>query len=354
MLRRSGRVTSPESNPPPAPAKAALPRSRFRRFLTQYWFSLGLLVAVALAWCFPSGGRSVGTVDSGLLLHLGVVFVFFTQGLSLPLHDLLRGAKNVRLHLLIQGFTFVVIPLIGIALDAVVGRALSPELRLGLLYLAVLPSTIKTAVVFSSLAGGDTAAALFNATLSSLLGVIATPLWMGYLAKGAGVHVEFSSVLGEVVGQLVLPLLLGMLIRPFLARFIEPHKARWGHAASLVILFIVYRAFAQSFLEGTWQNHDLGTGLAAFGLALGFFLFTTWLTYVVSGWLALPRPDRITALFSAPQKTLASGAPMAEVIFAGRSDIGLILLPLLFYHPLQLLLGSVLVSLAARQGREPA
>lgn len=337
-------------------AKRFFPSSREELFswFVRNWFMLGLVVSVLLASLFPEPGASGGVLHTELTTRIGIVVIFLLQGLTLPMSALVAGATNVRLHLLIQLFTFVILPLLGIVTDATLGSLLPPDLRQGLLYLCVLPSTIKTAVVFTSLAGGDAAAAVFSATLSSLIGVVATPLWIGFLARESGTTADLGPIVLEVVQLLIVPFFAGILLRRLFLRFADALKGATNHLASGIVLFVVYAAFCNSILEGTWQRHSWTISLLAFAIAAFVFALATGLSLLASRFVGLGRADTITVIFCAPQKTLASGAPLAKLIFTGSADLGLILLPLLFYHPLQLLAGGVLVSYLARPARSEA
>lgn len=314
------------------------------RKLRENWFILGLLLAVGLAYLNPALGAENGPLHTETSTRWGVALIFLLQGLTLPVRSLLQGATNLRLHLLIQAVTFLLLPLLGIGFHALFGAYLPEQLSLGLLFLCVLPSTIKTAIVFSSLAGGDAAAAIFSATLSSIIGVFATPLWVAWLSQTQGNSIPTGDIFGEIIQLLLAPLAVGLLFRGFVSKWIDPYKSLTNHIASLVVLFIVYAAFCNSIQEGVWEKHGFALNGLAAGLALLIFVLATALTWLLARLLRLSRPDSITAIFCAPQKTLASGAPLAKLIFAGQPEVGLILLPLLFYHPLQLFLGGLLIS----------
>ncbi|HSC86887.1 MAG TPA: bile acid:sodium symporter family protein [Polyangiaceae bacterium] len=320
---------------------------RVLALLRTNWFVLGLGAALGLALFAPAPGARGGVLHSELTTRLGVVAIFALQGLTLPLEALRRGASNVRLHLLIQAVTFGLLPALGWALDATLGPWLEPELRLGLLYLCVLPSTIKTAVVFTSLAGGDAAAAIFSATLSSLLGVVLTPFLLGLLGTGAQAGANFASVLGEIAQLLLVPFFVGLALQRPLRGWAARLKPFTNPISSSIVLFIVYAAFSNSVVDGTWTRQSFCSTALGLGAALLVFLVATSLTALLARGLRLSRADTITAVFCAPQKTLASGAPLARLVFPNQ-DLGVLLLPLLVYHPLQLLLGSLLVSWLSR------
>ncbi len=313
-------------------------------WLAKNWFVVALLGAVGLAFVFPSPGAAGGWLRPETSTKAAIALIFLLQGLALALGSLREGLFRWRLHLLVQGFTYVAFPLVGIALDGLAGRWLPAELRLGFLFLAVLPTTVSTAIVFTSLAGGNTAGAVLNATLSNVLGVIVTPLWVGLLLEARGEAVSALPLMRELALLILLPLGAGQALRPLARRWFGWWIGHGGVVSSCLVLFIVYAAFCNSVQAGVFVEHGWPPALIAGGGAIVFFTVIVLLTILASRLLRLPPADRTAALFCAPQKTLASGAPMAKLIFAAHPGLGLILLPVMFYHPLQLLVGGFLVN----------
>jgi sodium/bile acid cotransporter 7 len=193
------------------------------------------------------------------------------------------------------------------------------------------------------------AAALFNATLSSLLGVVLTPLWLGIVLGASGQTLPFGPVMMELVRLLLAPLALGQVLRPLLGGFAARHRTSLGVVDRLAILLLVYTSFCDSVQGGVWNS---GLGLVAIASAVSVVLLAvalavTWLAGRVFGF---DDADRIAALFCGSKKTLASGVPMARLIFGASPTLALVLLPIMIYHPLQLVVGAWLASrLAARK-----
>lgn len=320
-----------------------------KNFLARNWFILSLPLAIALAWLVPEAGATGGWLRSEVTTKLGVALIFLFQGLTLPSSALKQGASQWRLHLLVQAFTFLLFPLIGMALDALVGRHLPPDLRLGFLFLCVLPSTVSMSVVLTGLAGGNTVGAIFNAALSNIIGVFITPIWVAWLMKSGGQSQPLGGVVKEIVVLLLLPLAIGQIIRVFATSWADKNKRRLGNAASGLILFLVFAAFCNSVKAQFWAQQSAGVLLTASAGVILIFAIAIALIEVLARILKLDRPDRITATFCAPQKTIASGIPLAKAIFGAHPGLGLILLPILFYHPLQLIVCGVLADRFARQ-----
>ena len=317
-------------------------------FLARNWFVLSLPTVVLLAWAVPGFGANGGPLHPEISTRWGVAAIFLAQGLTLPVAALRKGAGKWKLHLLVQTFTFLIFPLLGIALDWSVGRHLPADLRLGFLFLCVLPSTVSTSVVLTGLAGGNTVGAIFNAALSNVLGVFATPIWVAWLMEKGGQSQPMGQVLRDIVLLLLLPLGVGQLLRLGVAAWADRWKKALGNACSGLILFLVFAAFCNSVQQGLWKAHPPGLFVGT-ALCVGALLL---LAITLVGGLArlgkLDRPDRIAATFCAPQKTIASGIPLAKAIFGTHPGLGLILLPILLYHPLQLLVCGAMADRFAR------
>jgi solute carrier family 10 (sodium/bile acid cotransporter), member 7 len=322
-----------------------------RAFVSKNWFVLSLPLAVALAWVLPEAGASGGWLRAEIATKVGVAVIFLFQGLTLAPAAMRAGALQWRLHLVVQSFTFLLFPLLGIAADALVGRHLAPDLRLGFLYLCVLPSTISTSVVLTTMAHGNTAGAIFNAVLSNLLGVFITPIWVAWLMKAGGQVQPLGPVVVEIVLLLLLPLGVGQLVRlnASAARVADARKKALGNLSSVIILFIVFAAFCNSVKARIWAQHGFGVTLVALGGVVAIFAIAMGAVELLVRVFRLNRADRIAASFCAPQKTLASGVPMAKVIFGAHPGLGLILLPIMFYHPLQLIVCGMLAGWWARR-----
>ena len=317
------------------------------------WFLIGMALSVVLAWVLPDPGAKGGSLHPELVNKLGVSLIFFLHGLTLSFAALGAGAKNWRLHLLVQACTFLLCPILGLLLLATIGRHLSVDLRTGLFFLCALPSTVSSSVALTATAKGNVPAAVFNATISSLIGVVLTPLWLSVVLGAAGRSLPIASVVLDLLKWLVLPLVIGQLLRPIGGRFATRHKARISILDRLTILLLVYTSFCDSVKDGVW--HAGGSALIVSSLASVFVLSVTMLiVWQLSRALKFDLGDRIAALFCGSKKTLASGVPMARLIFGAHPGLGIILLPLMLYHPLQLVVGGWLAGRFARAAAPPA
>jgi solute carrier family 10 (sodium/bile acid cotransporter), member 7 len=218
------------------------------------------------------------------------------------------------------------------------------DLGLGFFYLCALPSTVSSSVALTAAAKGNVPAAVFNATLSSLIGVVLTPLWVGVVLKTSGEALPLGKVLLDLFTWLVLPLMIGQLCRPLLGAWITKHKALVNKVDRGTILLLVYTSFCDSVKQGVWSSQGWDVLLWTLAGTTAIFFLVMRLSDAASRGLDFPEEDRIAAVFCGSKKTLASGVPMAQLIFGAHPGIGLILLPIMIYHPLQLIICSVLAG----------
>lgn len=315
-------------------------------------FILALVGAVLVAFLFPEPGARGGVLHAELINNFGIALILFLQGLSLAFEKIKRGAGNWRLHTVIQTFTFIVFPVVGIAFHFGVPWLWPGEpaaIRDGFLYLCVLPSTVSTSVVLTAVARGNTPGALFNAAFSNILGVFLTPVLVQLLMQTTGQTASFGPLLLKILLLTLLPFFLGMGLRRYVKHWVDQHKAWVARLSNGVIVFIVYSAFCDSVVEKVWQRHGFGpTALVLLFVTL-LFAGMSGLVGLVCRWLRFSREDAIAAYFCSVKKTLAMGVPLALLIFGNRSDLSLILLPIMFYHPLQLFVNGMLANRWAKQ-----
>ena len=303
-----------------------------------------------MAWCWPEGGVPNGPLKPEITTKGTVALIFLLQGLNLPLDQLRQGLRDWRLHLFVQIFSFVLFPLatLGLVVSGMIPVPWAP----GFLFLAILPTTISTAIVYTSASGGDSVAATFNATLSNLLGILAVPLWCAFfIFPMEGVAIAeassdgfFSEFLAKLLGLIVTPLCVGLCFRRFLSKEDSARRKRFLRNLSYsCVLFIAYAGFCQGFL-GSGKN----TGTIWWEALLWAAILLAWakcLTWGVGGLLGFERNRRLPAFFCASQKSLAVGLPMGQLLFGlEHPKLFVLLLPLILYHMLQLLVGAILLG----------
>ena len=313
-------------------------------------FTLALLAVMAIATVFPCEGR--GAVFFDWLTTLAIALLFFMHGAKLSREAILAGAGHWRLHLLVFACTFVMFPLLGLALKPVLTPLVGDELYLGMLYLCALPATVQSAIAFTSLARGNIPAAICSAAASSLIGIFLTPLLVLLLM---GVEGEAGSTLdsiGKIVLQLLVPFVAGQIARRWIGAWVTRNKGWLKSVDQGSILLVIYVAFSGAVVEGLWQlvplTHLLGLLLACC-LLLAIVL---WLTQFLAKRLGFDLEDRITIIFSGSKKSLATGVPMAQVLFATNA-VGMIILPLMIFHQIQLMVCTVLAQRYARRPELP-
>ncbi|WP_206185245.1 bile acid:sodium symporter family protein [Sphingosinicella sp. CPCC 101087] len=311
-------------------------------------FVLWLLAAVALAIAFPVAGGTAAAVDS---LTLAAIFsLFFLHGVRLPREALLSGVTDWKLHVAILALTFVAFPLAGLGLAAAFPGLLPPSLWSGLLFLCALPSTVQSSIAYTSIARGNVAGAVAAAAFSNLAGVFLTPLLVALMLKASGVSISAAGI-GKIFALLFLPFLLGHGLRPLLLPFV----AKRPRLATLVdkgtILLAVYGAFSAATVEGVWRRlprEDLAILAGILVLLLALILAAAWALGRFGGFA---RPSRAAILFCGSVKGLATGVPMARILFPGPAA-GLIILPVMIFHSIQLVICAWIAGAMAQAGKE--
>lgn len=337
---------------PSGEVRAQTTKPSLETFIKGNGLILGLFLAVVAAFLFPKPGSRDGILHGSLVTNVGVGVILFLQGLSLAWENVRAALGSWRLHAIIQIFTFVAFPIVGLCLyffTPLVWPTEPPAVRDGFLFLCVLPSTVSTSVVLTSAAGGNTAGALFNAALSNIVGVVLTPLLVHLLMQASGRSAPFGPLLLKICLLTLLPFSIGMLLRRYLKKHVDANKRWVNRICNSIVLLIVYTAFCDSVENKIWTIY--GVGLTVKVLALVAVLFTgiSILVYAVCRVSRLRRPDAIAAYFCSVKKTIAMGIPLATLIFGQRNDLSLILLPLMFYSPVQLLVNGLIANQLAKE-----
>ncbi|ELV8727601.1 bile acid:sodium symporter family protein [Vibrio fluvialis] len=317
--------------------------------LKKEWFLVGMVVAIALATVTSEFGRSGGVIHLDQLTGIGIAIVFFLHGLGLSPRAIKAGLTNWRLHVYIQMATFVVYPILWVIFGEAFLAYMPSALAFGFCYLLVLPSTISSSVAMTSVGKGNVPGAIFNASLSSILGVFITPLLIQLFMGFEGVQLDLLDSVISISKLLLLPMIAGQIMRPYLVAWVDRHKAVVNKVDKYVILLIVYNAFCDSVVNGIWSEFSVGL------LATSIIICTVILLVMVHliQWGArrtkFTLPDEVAAVFCGTKKTLAAGIPMAKVIFGADPSLGMILLPIMLYHPIQIFYCAVLANRYARQ-----
>lgn len=309
-------------------------------------FTLCLIAAMLGASLLPVQGQSA--VVFSWVTNLAIALLFFMHGAKLSREAIWSGASHWRLHLVVFGCTFVMFPLLGLALKPLLAPLVGHELYLGMLFLCALPATVQSAIAFTSLARGNVAAAVCSAAISSLLGIFITPFLIMLLLGADAGSGDTLGAIGQITVQLLLPFIAGQIARRWIGGWIEQNKTWLKGVDQGSILLVVFGAFSAAVVEGLWQSIPL---LQLGGLILACCILLTVVLLLVEQLarrLGFNTEDRITILFAGSKKSLATGIPMAQVLFAGGS-MGVMILPLMVFHQIQLMVCAVLAERYARR-----
>ena len=307
-------------------------------------FLLLLIVDVALASVLPCRGQ--GAVVFGWITNAAITLLFFLHGAKLSREAILAGVSHWRLHLLVAASTYVLFPVLGILIRMIGQGWIDPRNHLldGLLFLCLLPSTVQSSIAFTAIAKGNVPAAVCSATLSNVAGIFITPvmvgLTLGALAKGGHSGVDLHSI-QSIALQLLLPFILGHLSRPLTSAFLTRHRTMTARVDRSSILLVVYTAFSAAVVEGLWKKlsaGDIALVLVLDGLLLALALAVTTVT---SRLLGFSREDEVAIVFCGSKKSLASGVPMAGVLFPP-ALVGPLIVPLMLFHQMQLMVCAVM------------
>ncbi|WP_299396499.1 bile acid:sodium symporter family protein [uncultured Gelidibacter sp.] len=312
-------------------------------------FVIAIIISILIAYFFPQLGASDSPVPMNLISSLGISFIFFFYGLSLSTEAIKNGLKNWKLHVSVQGSTFVLFPLLVLPFFPLVKGTSHELLWLAFLFMAALPSTVSSSVVMVSMAKGNLPAAIFNASISGIIGIILTPLWMLPFIKQTEVPFEFSSIYFQLITEIVIPLALGLVLRRFLGVWAQKHKRTLNKFDKAIILLIIYKSFVQSFEDKIFSSVSYLEMLSMVILVIGLFLLVYFLTGWIGKVLKFNHADQITNQFCGTKKSLVHGTVFSEALFGQTNIVGIMLLPLMFYHALQILIISVI---ATKKGSE--
>ncbi|MEV7387970.1 MULTISPECIES: bile acid:sodium symporter family protein [unclassified Streptomyces] len=308
-------------------------------------YVLLLLGTVCLAAILPARGAAADTASGASTA--AIAFLFFLYGARLSTREAVEGLRHWRLHVTVLVCTFVVFPVLGLAARGLVPVLLTHPLYQGFLFLTLVPSTIQSSIAFTSIARGNVPAAICAGSFSSLVGIVITPLLAAALLGNSGGGFSVDSMV-KIVLQLLVPFVAGQLLRPWIGAFVTRHKKVLGLVDRGSILLVVYTAFSEGMVRGIWHQVSpvrLGGLLVAEAALLAVMLFLTW--YGAKA-LGFGRGDRIAIQFAGSKKSLASGLPMASVLFGAHASLAV--LPLMLFHQMQLMVCAVI---AKRRAHDP-
>ena len=321
-----------------------LPMS-LRRFLPDN-FTLCLIATVTLASVLPCRGEAAQVF--AWLTNLAIALLFFMHGAKLSREAVVAGITHWRLHLVVLASTFVLFPVLGMLLKPLLQPLVTPALYVGVLFLCTLPSTVQSSIAVTSIARGNVPAAVCAASASSLLGIVVTPLLTGLVLEAHGQGGMSLHALGDIVLQLFVPFVAGQIAQRWIGGWVQRHRSLIGLTDQGSILLVVYTAFSAAVLQGLWKHLPLpvlGGLLVVNAMLLAAALL---ITRYASRALGFKREDEITIVFCGSKKSLASGVPIANVLFPAQA-LGMIVLPIMLFHQMQLMTCAVLARRYARR-----
>ncbi len=321
-------------------------RHRAYQTLARNWFLFGLFLSLVMGMLLPGAATLLN--PGGRTSTAVVVVLFLVAGFTLPAEQIKGGLTNFKLHLYIQIFIFAVIPLYFFLTAPLFRGYLDGYLVYGMYALAVLPTTISTCVVFTQTTGGNTFGALFNSAVANVAGIFLSPLLLSLFLAGSGAALppeEILAVLLTLTYTMLIPIGLGQALRLRFAKTAGRVKKRLSEASSALVLVIVFLTISRTASDPSFLGQLPQLVVPFIFLAASHVLLVT-LAYLGARVIGLSWEDRVCAMYTAPQKTMAMGIPLLTVYFAARPEVlALALFPLLFYHPFQLLTAGVIRGL---------
>lgn len=323
--------------------------SRLRRLAPDPYI-LAILGMVVLASIVPVRGEAAAGFS--LLTKAAIALLFFLHGAKLSREAVVGGMMHWRLHLMVLGLTFALFPLLGMAAQWLPGAILSPTLAGGVLFLCCLPSTVQSSIAFTAVARGNVAAAVCAASLSNLLGIVITPLILAAVMGARGSHFSAGEV-EAIVLQLLVPFIAGQALRGWIGEWLKRRAPVVGLVDRGSILLVVYGAFSAAVVQGIWSQVSPDQ-IAALAIVCGLLLVIVLLTAAAAArGLGFDKADEITIVFCGSKKSLASGVPMAGILFPPAA-VGLMVLPLMLFHQIQLMACAVIAQRYAARSEAAA
>lgn len=315
-------------------------------------FVLSIILVVLLAYIFPQLGSTSSSIPLDSIASLGVSLIFFFYGLKLSPEKIKSGLKNWKLHLLVQVCTFVVFPVIILCFYPLIHSEYDKNIWLAFLFLASLPSTVSSSVVMVSIAKGNIPAAIFNASISGLIGIIVTPLWLGLFLNTTTNSYNLGDIYTKLIIEVVVPVILGLFLHRFWGNLAQKHNNYLTLFDKSIILLIIYKSFAHSFEENVFSEIDAFAIMTIAIAVTVLFYLVYFLTGFISNKLGFSAEDKITAQFCGTKKSLVHGTVFAKILFPNPSVMGIVLLPIMLFHALQIFIISFIATHAANRKEE--
>lgn len=313
-------------------------------------FTLLLFVMVLLASFLPVSGQAAEVF--GYLTTVAIAILFFLHGAKLSREAVRDGILHWKLHGLVFLFTFALFPILGLAAKPLLLPLLGQELYWGFLFLCFLPSTVQSSIAFTSVANGNVAGAVCSASFSNLIGMFISPILVSVFILGQSQHnFDPTQSILQITLLLLVPFILGQILRPWVFPYMQkmPKIVKVFDQGS--ILMVVYGAFSSAVVAGLWQQVSLTTLLLLILVCSVLLTIVMLLALLIPKWLGFSTADQRTIFFCGSKKTLASGVPMAQILFIGQ-PLGMIVLPIMLFHQIQLMVCGMIANYWAKHSAE--
>lgn len=312
-------------------------------------FVLAIIASIGLAYFFPQWGSKESAIPLDLIGSMGISLIFFFYGLKLSPEQIKTGLKNWKLHVLVQLSTFLLFPLIVLAFYPLITTDHNKTLWLAFLFLAALPSTVSSSVVMVSIAKGNVPAAIFNASISGLIGIVITPLWMGLFLQNTSDDFDLGSIYLKLVTEILVPVALGIALQRFWGKYARQYNSSLSLFDKSVILLIIYKSFSESFEKKVFSSVETFDFILISVAVVGLFYVAYFATGYLAKRLVFNAEDRITAQFCGTKKSLVHGTVFSSILFPSTFPLGIILLPLMLFHAMQIFIISIIATNQAKR-----
>lgn len=297
-------------------------------------FIPAIFLTIGVAYFLPQGDE---LLPLNTIIDIGIGFIFLFYGLKLSPAEFKTGIKNYWIHIIIHVTTFIIFPLLCLATIPIFKGGIHSHIWIALFFFGTLPSSISSSVVMVSIARGNVPAAIFNASLSGLIGIFVTPIWLGIML-GKTADFDFVNVLWKLFLQIILPLAIGLLLQPLFGKWVRKHSEKLSRFDKSVILLIIYSSFSKSFTSDLFDQIRIIELVKMIILLLALFFIVFFGLQLLCNKIGLKRDARITAQFCGTKKSLIHGSVMVKVIFGQAANSGILLLPIMLYHSTQLVI----------------
>lgn len=310
-------------------------------------FTILLFIMVILASFVPVSGQAAEVFSS--ITTVAIAILFFLHGAKLSREAVVEGLMHWKLHTLVFAFTFALFPIIGLLAKPVLVPLLGQELYWGFLFMCFLPSTVQSSIAFTSVAQGNVAGAVCSASFSNIVGMFITPILVAFFILGQSQHgFDPTSSIMQITLLLLVPFILGQILRPW----VFPQMKKMPEIVKVFdqgsILMVVYGAFSSAVVAGLWHQVSLTTLLLLIIACSVLLTVVMLLALFVPRWIGFDKADQKTIFFCGSKKTLASGVPMAQILFIGQ-PIGMIVLPIMIFHQIQLMVCGIVANMWSKQ-----